>query len=52
MKLYLETTMFNYYFDTERDGHADTVRVNNDKGYGTVLVCTAKEVLADEADEE
>jgi len=27
MKLYLETTMFNYYFDTERDGHADTVRL-------------------------
>jgi predicted nucleic acid-binding protein len=27
MKLYLETTMFNYYFDTERDGHADTVRM-------------------------
>ena len=27
MKLYLETTMFNYYFDAERDGHADTVRV-------------------------
>ena len=27
MKLYLETTLFNYYFDTERDGHADTVRL-------------------------
>jgi len=27
MKLYLETTMFNYYFDEERDGHADTVRL-------------------------
>ena len=27
MKLYLETTMFNYYFDSERDGHADTVRL-------------------------
>jgi len=27
MKLYLETTMFNYYFDTERNGHADTVRL-------------------------
>ncbi|MDR2523487.1 MAG: recombinase family protein [Synergistaceae bacterium] len=25
LKLYLETTMFNYYFDTDRDGHADTV---------------------------
>ncbi|MCL2811837.1 MAG: PIN domain-containing protein [Clostridia bacterium] len=27
MKLYLETTMFNYYFDAERDGHEDTVRL-------------------------
>lgn len=27
MKLYLETTMFNYYFDIEREGHADTVRL-------------------------
>ena len=27
MKLYLETTVFNYYFDAERDGHADTVQL-------------------------
>lgn len=27
LRLYLETTMFNYFFDTERDGHADTVRM-------------------------
>ena len=26
-KIYLETTMFNYYFDTERDAHADTVNL-------------------------
>ena len=26
-KIYLETTMFNYYFDTERDAHADTMRL-------------------------
>jgi len=24
-KIYLETTVFNYYFDVERDAHADTV---------------------------
>ena len=24
-KIYLETTMFNYYFDEDRDAHADTV---------------------------
>ncbi|MDR3314412.1 MAG: hypothetical protein LBS96_08165 [Oscillospiraceae bacterium] len=27
MNLYLETTVFNYYFDEDRDGHADTVRL-------------------------
>ena len=26
-KIYLESTMFNYYFDTERDAHADTVKL-------------------------
>jgi len=26
-KIYLETTMFNYYFDSERDAHADTVQL-------------------------
>ena len=25
--MYLETTIFNYYFDKERDGHADTVKL-------------------------
>jgi predicted nucleic acid-binding protein len=27
VRLYLETTMFNYYFDVEREFHADTVRL-------------------------
>jgi predicted nucleic acid-binding protein len=27
LKIYLETSVFNYYFDTERDGHADTVKL-------------------------
>lgn len=27
MKLYLETTVFNYYFDSQRNGHDDTVRL-------------------------
>ena len=27
MKLYLETTMFNYYFEKEREAHADTVKL-------------------------
>ena len=27
MKLYLETTMFNYYFDVEREGHSDIIQL-------------------------
>ncbi|MDR1699582.1 MAG: hypothetical protein LBR68_00105, partial [Lachnoclostridium sp.] len=26
-RIYLETTVFNYYFDVERDAHADTVKL-------------------------
>ena len=26
-KIYLETTIFNYYFDADRDAHADTVKL-------------------------
>jgi predicted nucleic acid-binding protein len=26
-KIYLETTLFNYYFDKDRDAHADTVKL-------------------------
>jgi len=26
-RIYLETTMFNYYFDVDRDGHEDTVKM-------------------------
>ena len=26
-KIYIETTLFNYYFDTDRDAHADTVKL-------------------------
>jgi predicted nucleic acid-binding protein len=27
LKIYLETTLFNYYFDIDRDAHADTVKL-------------------------
>jgi predicted nucleic acid-binding protein len=33
-KIYLETTVFNYYFDTARDAHADTVRLFNEMAEG------------------
>jgi len=29
-RIYLETTIFNYYFDTDRDAHADTVMLFKD----------------------
>ena len=29
LRLYLETTVFNYYFDEDRDGHQDVVRLFN-----------------------
>ena len=34
-KIYLETTVFNYYFDVDRDGHEDTVRLFEAIGAGT-----------------
>ena len=34
LRLYLETTVFNYYFDTDRDGHKDVVRLFEAIGTG------------------
>ena len=45
MKLYLETTMFNYYFDTDRDGHADTVRLFEAIGRGEYEGYTSEYVI-------
>ena len=33
-RLYLETTVFNYYFDVNRDGHGDTVKLFESIGAG------------------
>ena len=33
-RMYLESTMFNYYFDTDRDGHAATVSMFEAIGRG------------------
>ncbi len=33
-KIYLETTLFNYYFDEDRDAHADTVTLFEECGAG------------------
>ena len=41
--------MFNYYFDSDRDGHADTVRLFEKIRTGNFeIICTAKEVLDDD----
>ena len=29
-RLYIETTLFNFYFDADRDAHADTIRLFKD----------------------
>ena len=34
LRLYAESTLFNYYFDTDRDGHEDTVRLFEAIGAG------------------
>ena len=34
LRLYLETTVFNYYFDADREGHKDVVRLFDAIGAG------------------
>ncbi|MCL2494255.1 MAG: PIN domain-containing protein [Oscillospiraceae bacterium] len=45
VNVYLETTMFNYYFDTERDGHEATVRFFEAIGAGEYAGYTSDYVL-------
>jgi predicted nucleic acid-binding protein len=40
-KVYLETTVFNYYFDTDRDAHLDTVRFFEAIGTGVYEAYTS-----------
>ena len=42
IRLYLETTVFNYYFDADRDGHEDTVRLFEAIGAGEYEGCTSE----------
>ncbi|MCL2096264.1 MAG: hypothetical protein FWH10_05090, partial [Oscillospiraceae bacterium] len=44
-KIYLETTMFNYYFDIERDAHADTVKLFNEIRTGKYEAYTSVYVI-------
>ena len=44
-KIYLETTLFNYYLDSERDAHADTVRLFGEIKAGKHEAYTSEEVI-------
>ncbi|MCL1829609.1 MAG: hypothetical protein FWG32_09005 [Oscillospiraceae bacterium] len=48
-RIYLETTMFNYYFDNEREAHADTVKLFEEISAGKyeafTSVYAAREIL-------
>ena len=44
LRLYLETTVFNYYFDVNRDGHNDTIRLFEAIDIGKFEVYTSEYV--------
>ncbi|GHV27065.1 hypothetical protein FACS18948_3840 [Clostridia bacterium] len=44
-KIYLETTLFNYYFDSDRDAHADTVTLFEDCKAGLFEAYTSSYVI-------
>jgi len=44
-KIYLETTLFNYYFDKDRDAHADTVRLFGEVAAGKYEAYTSRHVI-------
>ena len=45
LKIYFETTLFNYYFDTDREAHADTVRLFKEIAAGKYEAFTSTVVL-------
>jgi len=44
-KIYLETTLFNFYFDTDREAHADTVRLFAEIAAGKHEAFTSEAVI-------
>ena len=46
-KIYLETTLFNYYFDSDRDAHADTVRLFAEIKAGKYEAYTSETVITE-----
>ena len=45
LHLYLETTVFNYYFDNDREGHGDVVRLLESIGSGQFAGYASEYVL-------
>jgi predicted nucleic acid-binding protein len=46
-KIYIETTLFNYYFDTDRDAHADTVTLFEECAAGMFEPYTSLYVISE-----
>ena len=44
-KIYLETTLFNFYFDTDRDAHAATVKLFEEIAAGKYEPFTSRYVV-------
>ena len=44
-KIYIETTLFNFYFDTDREAHFDTVRLFEDIALGKYEAFTSDYVI-------
>ena len=47
LKVYVETTVFNYYFDEERDGHEGTVKLFEAISVGEYTGYTSEYVMAE-----
>ena len=45
LKVYLETTLFNFYFDEDRDAHVDTVQLFKDIAIGKYEAYTSLYVI-------
>ena len=50
LKIYLETTVFNYYFDEERDEHPATVKLFEEIKEGKIEALTSTVVVQELAD--
>ncbi|MDR1669285.1 MAG: hypothetical protein LBR76_04935 [Oscillospiraceae bacterium] len=47
LKIYIETTLFNFYFDETREAHADTLRLFEDISAGKYEAYTSDYTVAE-----